>query len=134
MQKPNSSIKRSIWITKGALSKLKFKNRSYHCNLRTNDQQDYKTYAKYRNQSKQACRKAIAEYEKSLSREVKTNPKAFFKSASSKLYYYSQTIPDLKDGNKTIIDNCEKARTFNMFFASVFTKETDALSEFHTSR
>ena len=54
---------------------------------------------------------------------MKTNPKAFFKYASSKLNY-SQTSPDLKDGNKTISDNCEKAKTFNMLFASVFTKET----------
>ena len=50
---------------------------------------------------------------------------------SSKLNY-SQTIPNLKDGNKTISDNCEKAKTFNMFFSSVFTKETDTLPEFHT--
>ena len=31
---------------------LKSKNRSYHCYVRTNNQQDHKTYAKYRNQSK----------------------------------------------------------------------------------
>ena len=60
---------------------------------------------------------------------MKTNPKAFFKYASSKLNY-SRTILDLKDGNKTIGDDCGKAKTFNMFFASVFTKGT--LSEFHT--
>ena len=61
---------------------------------------------------------------------MKTNPKAFFKYASSKVSY-SRTIPDLKDGNKTISDNCEKAKTFNMFFTSVFRKETDTLPEFH---
>ena len=113
------------------------KNRSYHWCLRTNDQQDCKTWydwkdckiAKYRNQSKGRCTKAIAKYEKSLSREVKTIPKAFFKYAPSKLNY-SQTIPDLKDGNKTISDNCEKAKAFNMFFTSVFTKETDTLQNF----
>ena len=53
----------------------------------------------------------------------KTNTKAFFKYASSKLNY-SQTSPDLKDGNKTTSDNCEKAKTFNILFASVFAKET----------
>ena len=76
-QKPNSSKKRSIWMTKDILSKLKLKNRSYHRYLKTDDQQDSKTYAKHKNQSKRACRKAIAEYEKSFSGEVKTNPKAF---------------------------------------------------------
>ena len=62
---------------------------------------------------------------------MKTNLKAFFKYASSKLNY-SRTIPDLKDGNTTISDNCEKAKTLNIFFTSVFTKETDTWPEFHT--
>ena len=116
-------------MNKDALSKLKQK-RSYHRYLRTNDQQDYKTY-RSSNQSKRACRKIIAEYEKFLSREVKTNPKAFFKHASSKLNY-SGTISDLKDGNKIISENCQKAKTFNMFFTSVFTKEANTLPQFHT--
>ena len=76
-QKPNSSKKRSIWMNKSALSKFKLKNMADHHYLRKNDLQNYKTYTKYRNQSKRACRKAIVKYEKSLSREVKTNPKAF---------------------------------------------------------
>ena len=119
-----------IWMNKDALSKLKQKM-SYHRYLRTNDQRDYKTYTKSRNQSKRACRKTIAEYEKFLSREVKTNPKAFFKHASSKLNY-SGTISDPKDGNKIVSENCQKAKSFNMFFTSVFTKETNALPQFRT--
>ena len=61
-----------------ALSKIKMKNNSCYHYLRTNDKKDYKLYIKYRNQSKIACRKSILNYEKSLSKEVKTNPKAFF--------------------------------------------------------
>ena len=64
---------------------------------------------KYRNQSKQTYRKVIVEYEKSLSRQVKTNPESFFKYASSKLNY-SRTIPNLKDGNTTIRQNCKKEK------------------------
>lgn len=45
------------------LSLLMFSN-LYH--KKTNHQQDYKTYAKYRNELKGACKKAIAEYEISL--------------------------------------------------------------------
>ena len=95
-------------MKKDALSKLKQKM-SYLHYLRTNDQQDYKTYTKSRNQSKRACRKTIAEYEKFPSREVKTNPKAFFEHAFSKLNY-SGTISDPKDGNKIISENCQKAK------------------------
>ena len=116
MQKQNFSKSRWIWMNKNAISKLKLKNRSYHCHLKKNHQQDYKTYAKYRNELKGACKKAIAEYELSL------------KYASTKLNY-SRIIPDPTDGNDTISDNCEKAKTFNMFFASVFTKEADTLPE-----
>ena len=71
-------------MNKDALSKLKLKigytivyKRLY----------DYKTYAKYRNQWKLVCRKAIAEYETSISRDVEINPKVFFKYAFSKLNY-----------------------------------------------
>ena len=110
-------------MNKGALSKLKLKNRSYHLCLRTNGQKDYKTYAKYRNQSKRAYRKTIAEYETSLCRKVKTNTKAFLKYASSKLNY-SRTIPDLKDGNKTISDNCEKGKTFNFFHKCIYDENS----------
>ena len=44
-------------MNKDALSKLKLKNKLSHRYLRTNNPQDYETYAKYRNQSKQTCRK-----------------------------------------------------------------------------
>ena len=56
-RKPNSSKKWSIRMNKDALSKLKLKNKLSHRYLRTNNPQDYETYAKYRNQSKQTCRK-----------------------------------------------------------------------------
>ena len=62
---------------------------------------------------------------------MKTNNKVYFKYASNKLNY-SRTVLDLKDVNKTISVNCEKPKTFNKFFTSVFTKETDTLPEFHT--
>ena len=55
---------------------------------------------------------------------MKTNPKSFLRNASSKLNF-PQTISDLKDGNNTISDKCQKSKAFNMFFAIVFRKETD---------
>ena len=73
-QKPNLSKTRSIWINKDALFELKLKKWV----MPLLPQNKRLTYATCRNQSKQACRKTIAEYEKSLSREVKTNPKTLF--------------------------------------------------------
>ena len=68
-------------MNKLTLSKIKMKNRACHWFLKTKDQHDYQMYAKYRNQSKNACRKAGTDYENSLSRDEKSNPKAFFRYA-----------------------------------------------------
>ena len=112
------------------LSKIKMKNRAYNQFLKTKDQQDYQMYAKYRNQSKKACRKAVTDYEKSLSREVKSNPKAFFRYAKNKLNF-KNAIPDLVDNGKILSDDTSKAKAFNMFFKSVFTEESDCLPDFN---
>ena len=64
-------------MNKLTLLKIKMKNRAYYRFLKTKDQHDYQMYVKYRNQSRNACRKAITDYEKSLSRDVKSNQKHF---------------------------------------------------------
>ena len=102
----------------------------YHRFLKTKDQHDYQMYAKYRNQAKKSGRKAVTDYEKPLSREVKSNPKVFFRYAKSKLNF-KNVIPDLVDNGKILhYDNC-KANAFNMFFKSVFTEESDCLPHFN---
>ena len=106
------------------------KNRAYHWFLKTKHQYDYQMYAKYRNQSKNACRKAVTDNEKSLSKEVKSNPKAFFRYAKNKLNF-KNAIPDLLDNGKILSDDTSKAKLFNMFFKSVFTEESDCLSDFN---
>ena len=98
--------------------------------MKLKDQYDYQMYAKYRNQSKNACRKAVTDYEKSLSKEVKSNPKAFFRYANNKLNF-KNAIPDLLDNGKILSDDTIKAKVFNMFFKSVFTEESDCLSDFN---
>ena len=101
-------------MNKDVLFKIKLKNGSYHGYLRPHNQQYYKTYPKYRSQSKKACRKTIDKYEKPISREVKIL-NHFLKHVSHKLNY-SSTTPDLKDGNKTVGDNCQKVKMFLMHF------------------
>ena len=119
----------SIWKNK-LLSKIKMKNRAYHRFLKTKNQQDYQMHAKCRNQSKKACRKAGTNYEKSLSREVKSNPKAFFRYAKNKLNF-KNAIPDLVDNGKTLSDHASKAKAFNMFFKSIFKEESARLPYFN---
>ena len=117
-------------MNKLTLSKIKMKNRAYHRLLKMKDQHDCQMYAKYRNQSKNACRKAVTDYEKSLSREVKSIPKAFFRYAKNKLNF-KNAIPDLVDNGKILSDGTSKAKAFNMFFKSVFTEESDCLPDFN---
>ena len=125
----NNKRKKSIWMNSQTFWKVQLKNRAYHQYLRATDHNDYNIYVKYRNQAKRACRKAVSDYEYSLSKEVKSNPKAFFAYAKSKLKYAS-SIPDLKDGSKIITSDEGKATLFNSFFKSVFTKEKSTLPDF----
>ena len=114
-----------MWKNK-LLSKIKMKSRAYHRFLKTKDQQDYQMHAKYRNQSKKACRKAGTDYEKSLSREVKSNPKAFFRYAKNKLNF-KNAIPNLVDNGKILSDHASKAKAFNVSFKSIFKEESARL-------
>ena len=102
------------------------KNRAYHRFLKTKDQQDYQMHAKYRNQSKKACRKAGTDYEKSLSREVKSNPKAFFRYAKNKLNF-KNAIPNLVDNGKILSDHASKAKASTVSFKSIFKEESARL-------
>ena len=117
-------------MNKLTLSKIKIKNRAYHRFLKTKDQHDYQIDTKYRNQSKIACRKATRDYKKSLSKEVKSNPKAFFRYAKNRLNF-KNAIPDLVDNGKILGDDNGKAKAFNIFFKSVFKEESDCLPGFN---
>ena len=76
-----------------------------------------------RNQVKWETRKSLIIKEKNISRQVKSNPKAFYNYVSSKTKS-RDGIPNLKnnDGNLTT-NNSEKADLLNEYFSSVFTKE-----------
>ena len=82
--------------------------------------------AKCRNQSKKACRKAGTDYEKSLSRDVKYNPKAFFRYAKNKLNF-KNAIPNLVDNGKILSDHASKAKAFNVSFKSILKEESARL-------
>ena len=117
-------------MNKLTLSKIKMKNRPYYRFLKTKYQHNYRMYAKYRNQSKNSYKKALTEYEKFLSREVKSNSKAFFRYTKNKLNF-KNAIPDLVDNGKILSDDTSKAKVFNMFFKSVFTEKSDCLPDFN---
>lgn len=110
-------------MTKEALDKIKAKKVSFKKWRYSRDSRDYKVYARARNQVKWVCRKAEWDYEKKLAKEVKRNPKAFFKYAKTKLRTRTG-IQDLvtEDGTTHTTDK-QKANVLNEFFSSVFTQE-----------
>jgi len=71
---------------------------------------------KERNAAKRDIRRAVRDYEKSIAKEVKKNPKKFFKYANSKMKTRSG-VADLQCENKSMTKTDEeKAEVLNQFF------------------
>jgi hypothetical protein len=71
---------------------------------------------------KDSVRKAKKTFEKSLAKDVKKNPKAFYSYLKSKTSN-KQSVGPLKDDGIVVTDDEKQAEILNKFFTSVFTKE-----------
>ena len=122
--KPHKKEKKRkpLWMNQEALAKVKKKTATFQRYTNTRGQ-NYILYAGARNQAPWACRKSIKDFEKSIAREAKKNPKAFYAYARSKLKT-KDGIGDLEDTNGDIAStDSTKAELLNKFFCSVFTTE-----------
>ena len=113
---------RPLWMNSDALKKVKKKTESYKRYVETREGKEYLEYAKARNQARWECRKAKRDFEKQLAREAKTNPKAFYNYANSKLKTKAG-IASLDTDNGAASSDAQKAEVLNEFFSSVFTRE-----------
>ena len=107
------------------LSRIKRKQHLWSNYIRTKDGQVYQEYCTVRNQVRRLTRKAHKIYEKSIAKQVKKNPKAYWKYAHSKMKIKSG-IPSLyKDSSNssTATNDKENADILAEYFQSVFTKE-----------
>ena len=133
MTKPTTEGRKpdAPWMTEKVKSKIKEKKEAYKAKRDENCEENKLNYSRKCNQVKWECRKAKREYERKIAVNAKSNPKAFYKYANSKMKV-KVAVGDLKrpDGSVAQTD-CEKVETLNNFFSSVFTaEETDVLPEF----
>jgi len=117
------SCKKNLYSTPAVKSLSKKKRSSWDRYTASGDEVDYARYAALRNDLRKLTRKLRYEFESNLVRDVKRNPKSFWKYVNSRLKTKS-VIGDLKmaDGTMTTSSK-EKADTLNQFFCSVFTRE-----------
>ena len=118
----NRTKKKVLWMKEEVAAKIKAKKQAYRKYLDTRDGSDYLTYTKARNQAKNACRKAIRDYEKTVAHDAKRNPKRFFAYVRSKLNT-KDSVADLNDNGCKVSSDDGKANVLNRFFSSVFTTE-----------
>ena len=115
--------KKKLWMNRAAMRKLK---RKYSAWKRYCDTEEYTDYVCAQNEKKELSKmtkKLCKDFEHEISKNIKTNPKAFWRYVQSKVKSRS-SIPDLKaeDGSE-LTDAREKAEELNNFFASVLTVE-----------
>lgn len=97
------------------------KSRVYRLYIKIKGEQDYQMYGKYRNQSKNASQKAVAGYQKSLSRDVKSNARVFFRYTKSKLNF-KNAIPGSADSGRIISGDNDKGKHVEYVFQKSFYK------------
>jgi len=119
----NDRKKRPPYMTAKAREKVKEKKKMFRIWKGSRDGKDYLKYAKARNQAKWACRQAEKDFEKKIASEAKSNPKAFYKYANSKMKTRVRITNLTDDDGNVVTDDKEKADLMNKFFSSVFTKE-----------
>ena len=84
---------------------------------------DHARFTQCRNQLQVLTRKLRREFEENLARNIKTNPKAFWRYSNTRLKTKSK-LDDLRDETGlTVNDDSGKAQLLNAFFSSIFTNE-----------
>ena len=115
--------RKPIWMTHTALRKVRGKHSSWIRYLNTKQGSDYLQYIRKRNDAAHATKQARKEFEKSIAKACRTNPKGVWNYMKSTQKVKTK-IPNLKkkDGSYTTCD-AEIADVLNKQYFSVFTKE-----------
>ena len=111
-------------MTGQALRLKERKDQLWRIYSHSEDMLDYARYTRCRNQLRSLTRRLRREFEANLARNIKANPKAFWRYSNTRLKTKSK-LDDLTDeSGSTVSDDSGKARLLNTFFSSIFTIES----------
>ena len=129
----------SVPLNQENLRKLKKKNKKWS-KIRKNmaSEEEKLQYNRLRNQIRRMTLKGKKLLEKTVAKNAKSNPKAFWKYAQTKLNQ-NKTIPDIINNNDEknptyATTDDEKANIFLNYFSSVFTEEPSGNMPFFEKR
>ena len=120
---PSKDKRKKLWMNRDALAMHKRKRKAWKQYKITNSDADHIRACQVKNNLSKLTRQLCKDFEKDLARNVKSDPKAFWRYCNTKLKNKPR-IGDIKanDGTKTQCD-LAKADILNTYFASVFTHE-----------
>ena len=121
-KKVRRSIHKPLWLTRNVLRIIRKKRRLWRTYSATKDYQDFQAYREVEKHVQKAVRRAKCNFEKTLAKNSKSNPKAFYSYLKS-CNANKEGVGPLKEDGRTVNDNSDMADMFNNFFASVFTDE-----------
>jgi hypothetical protein len=108
--------------------KIRRKHRLWTRYIEHRNPETLQEYKRLRNQIRHLTRQAKKKHEQTIARQVKTNPKVFWKYVGSKLKTHTK-IPDLKINNEgaytTATTDKQKADALGKYFSSVLTNEPE---------
>ena len=115
--------RRKIWMTREATAKFRKKQRAWKQYQKSKDHLDYVRATTEKNEFTMLVRNINKDFEQNLAKNLKHNPKDFWRYCNSKMKSKSR-LGDLQDKDgKLTNDDSEKAELLNDYFTSVFTRE-----------
>ncbi|XP_071941051.1 uncharacterized protein [Antedon mediterranea] len=122
LRRKNVNTKKE-WMNNELKNEIKKKHNKWNRFQKKKNKQSWSEFTIQRNRTTYLIKKTKAEFELKLARDVKTNPKNFWKYVKGKTKKKSG-IPTLTDNNgKSVTEDTDKANLLNDSFASVFTIE-----------
>ena len=128
-RKIRKTVKKPMWWNKHIQNLGRKKTRSWDRYKLDKTEGNYTSYKNALNKSTKAIREAKRRLEKKISKNIKSDPKLFFKYAGSKTRTRTGVGPLVDDKGNVVVNDKVTAKMFNAYFASVFTKEREVVPD-----